>query len=64
MPWGISENANDIEKLKAEFNDYIMGLNSCGKIDYITYSDLYDKGMELLDKMYELGKAEVKEDGK
>lgn len=58
MAWGISPNASEKEKLKAEMNDFLMGKNSCGKIDYSVYSELYDFSMELLDKMYELGKKE------
>lgn len=42
MSWGISENASEKEKLKAEVNDYFHGLNAVGKIDYIAYSELYD----------------------
>ena len=37
MSWGISENASEKEKLKAEVNDYFHGLNAVGKIDYICY---------------------------
>jgi len=57
MPWGISDKATDKEKIKAEFNDFINGLNSVGDIDYSTYSDLFDEGYRLLDAMYECGKA-------
>jgi hypothetical protein len=58
MGWGIAETAPENEKIKARFNDYIKGLNSCCHIDYPTYSDLYDEGFKLLDEMYELGKKE------
>ena len=54
--WGISENASKKEKIKSEMNDFLKGENSVGNIDYKTYSDIYDKSMELLDKMYNLGK--------
>lgn len=54
--WGISENASENEKLKSEMADFLGGLNSCGEIDYISYSKIFDFSMELLDKMYELGK--------
>lgn len=54
MSWGISSKASQKEKIKAEFNDYIKGLNSTGIIDYQTYSDLYDFTMPLFDKMYNL----------
>ncbi len=47
MSWGISENASEKEKLKAEVNDYLHGLNSVGKIDYKAYSELYDVCMPI-----------------
>lgn len=43
------------EKIKQEFADIIDGLNSCGIIDYSTYSNLFDSAMELFDKMYDEG---------
>lgn len=62
MSWGISENASEKEKLKAEVNDYIHGLNAVGKIDYICYNKLYDVCMPILaecyDRMEEERKAE------
>lgn len=58
MGWGISPNASPKEKLKAELNDYLQGLNSTGEIDYSTYSDIFDMSHSILDKMYELGKSE------
>lgn len=58
MPWGISPNASNKEKIKADMGDFLHGLNSAGKIDYITYSELFDFSHDLLDKMYELGKSE------
>lgn len=59
MPWGISENATEKEKLKSELADYLNGLNSTGVIGYIEYCSLFDFTMKLLDKMYELGKEEM-----
>lgn len=56
MSWGISDNASEKEKIKAEFNDFIQGLNSTCEIDYKTYSQLYDFTMPLFDRMYEIGK--------
>lgn len=50
--WGISPNASEKEKLKAEVNDYFYGLNSVGKIDYTAYSDLYDVCMPILEDCY------------
>lgn len=58
MGWGISENASPKEKLKAEMADQLKGMNSISQIDYETYSELFDFSMELLDRMYELGKNE------
>lgn len=55
MAWGISPNASPKEKIKAEMNDFLMGQNSCGIIDYVTYSEMYDFTMDLLDKMYAQG---------
>lgn len=56
--WGISENATPKQKLKSEYADLLNGMNSVGHIDYSAYSNLFDFGMELLDRMYELGKKE------
>lgn len=53
MGWGISSNASKKEKLKAEMNDYLHGLNSVGKIDYRAYSDLYDVCMPILEECYD-----------
>lgn len=55
MAWGISPKASKKEKLKAEYADAIAGMNSCGNIDYTVYCDLFDLGMGILDRMYELG---------
>lgn len=60
MAWGINPNAPQKEKIKAEMNDYLMGQNSCGIIDYKTYSEMYDVSMELLDRMYALGLSDAK----
>lgn len=51
--WGISPNASEKEKLKAEVNDYFYGLNSVGKIDYIAYCNLYDACMPILEECYD-----------
>lgn len=56
--WGISENASEKEKIKAEYADYLNGLNSCGELDWEMYQEMFDIGMRLLDEMYELGKKE------
>lgn len=53
MSWGISENASEKEKLKAEVNDYLHGLNAVGKIDWLAYSELYDVCMPILEKCYD-----------
>lgn len=60
MAWGISPKASEKEKIKSEFADYLNGLNSCGVIDYSTYSEMFDIGMDLLDRMYEQGKKDIK----
>ena len=60
MSWGISEDASEKEKLKAEVNDYLYGLNSVGKIDWLGYSELYDKCMPILDKCYDRMEEERK----
>lgn len=60
MSWGISDTASEKEKIKAEFNDFIQGLNSTCEIDYKTYSQLYDFTMPLFDRMYEIGKNDSK----
>ena len=62
MSWGISENASEKEKLKAEINDYFHGLNAVGMIDWIAYSELYDACMPILDKCYDRMKAEKEVD--
>lgn len=58
MQWGISDKAPPQEKIKAEMNDFLKGLNSVGDIDYIAYSEIHDRSMELLDRMYELGRED------
>ena len=47
MPWGIAETAPANEKIKAEFTDFLNGLNSVGDIDYATYSSLLDESHRL-----------------
>lgn len=54
MSWGISNSASKKEKIKADVNDYLSGLNSVGEIDYSTYSDAYDYIMQKLDDMSNL----------
>jgi hypothetical protein len=54
--WGINENASEKEKIKQEFNDFLYGVNSVGELSYENYSEIYDRAMELFDKMYEAGK--------
>lgn len=57
--WGISPNASEKEKIKADYADILHGMNSTGAITYDVYSDLFDYGMELFDRMYEQGKADA-----
>lgn len=52
MSWGINENASEKEKLKAEINDFLCGLNSTCEIDYEAYSQIYDAVMPIIDDMY------------
>ena len=56
--WDIAEKASEKEKIKSEFADFINGMNSCGKIDYNVYSQLFDFAMHLFDKMFEHSKYE------
>lgn len=58
MVWGISSKASEKEKIKAEMQDYLNGLNSTGVIDYNHYCEMFDFSINLLEKMYELGKKE------
>ena len=62
MSWGIAETAPEIEKIKAESADYLGVLNSCGVIDYCTYSYAFDFYADLLDEAYEQGKKDAKEE--
>lgn len=57
--WGISPNASEKEKIKADYADMLHGMNSVGDISYDVYSDLFDYGMEILNRMYEQGKADA-----
>ena len=58
MSWGIADTDSEIEKIKAESADYLNGLNSCGVIDFGTYSYAFDFYADLIDKAYSLGKKE------
>lgn len=62
MSWGISENASEKEKLKAEVNDYFHGLNAVGKIDYRAYYELYDVCMPILEECYDRMEEERKKE--
>ena len=62
MSWGISENASEKEKLKAEVNDYFHGLNAVGMIDYIAYCKLYDACMPVLEECYDRMQKEKEEE--
>ena len=61
MSWGISSDSSKKEKIKSDFFDYLHGLNSCGDISYELYSELFDAGMIMADKLYELGIRDGKE---
>lgn len=58
MGWGISDSASEKEKLKAEINDFLCGLNSTCEIDYEAYSQIYDAVMPIIDGMYKRRKEE------
>lgn len=62
MSWGISSDATDKEKLKAEMADFLSGLNATGEVRYEVYKESFDFSMKLLDLMYELGKHEKRKD--
>lgn len=59
MSWGISERASEKEKIKSQWADELKGYNSCCKISYEIYSELFEIGMELLEKMYEQGRKDL-----
>lgn len=56
--WGISPTAMPKEKIKSEMADFLNGLNSVGEISYSAYSEIFDFSMDILNKMYDLGKLE------
>lgn len=58
MSWGISDKATEKEKIFAEFNDSIYGMNCVGKIDYAAYGQIYGFGRTLADREYAQGKAD------
>ena len=39
----------------ADYTDELNWLNNTAQIEYSIYSNLFDLGVELLDRMYELG---------
>jgi hypothetical protein len=57
--WGIADTAPKIEKIKAESADYLHGLDSCGKIEWSTYSDMFDFYADLIEKAYAQGKEDA-----
>lgn len=62
MTWGIAETASEIEKIRAESFDMLDGLNSGGKINYNTYSELWDFYYDLLGEAYEQGLKDAPKD--
>lgn len=48
-----AESASKKEKLKAEVNGYFYSLNAAGKIDWSTYSTLYDVCISIIEKHYD-----------
>ena len=61
MSWGISPNATEKEKIFADFNDSLNGMN---RLSYRHHSQIYDIGRELADKEYQQGKADAIEEYK
>lgn len=59
---GNSWYCAEIEKIKSESADYLNGLNSCGVIEYFTYSYAFDFYMDLIDRAYEQGKEDAIKD--
>lgn len=58
MSWGISPNATEKEKIFADFNDSLQGINSEYGLSYYLYSNIYNIGRKLADKEYQQGRAE------
>ena len=58
MSWGINPNATEKEKIFAEFNDSINGLNCADGLSYRHYSAIYDLGRKLADDEYNQGRAD------
>lgn len=56
MSWGISQNATEKEKIFADFNDSLKGMNSADGLSYHHYSAIWDLGRRLADKEYEQGR--------
>jgi cell shape-determining protein MreC len=52
----------EIEKLKGEFESVINGMNMVGEIPYNVYSELFDVGVDCIQKTYELGRTELKKE--
>lgn len=63
MSWGISASAPFKEKIKSEVVDILDGMNSCGKIDYNVYSELFDAFLDSLDKMSEFKLSDCDDSG-
>lgn len=61
MSWGISQNATEKEKIFADFNDSLNGMNSADGLSYHHYSCIYDIGRKLADKEYQQGRADALE---
>lgn len=62
MSWGISPNATKKEKIFADYNDSLMGMNSADGLSYRHYSKIYDIGRNLADKEYDQGRADAIEE--
>lgn len=60
MGRGTSPETEARIKVKAEMADYLKELHSTDYISYKAYDVLFDFSLELLDKMYQLGKEHGK----
>lgn len=58
MSWGINPNATEKEKIFADYNDNLIGMNSSDGLSYHHYSQLYDIGRNLADREYQQGKVD------
>ena len=58
MSWGINPNAKEKEKIFADFNDALNGMNCADGLAYRHYSEIFDLGRKLADKEYQQGRLD------